>query len=145
MTASPLPDLGCACAGLRRAARLVTQLYAEEMGAAIEPAQFALLSALSCGPRDQASLGRAFGLDKTTVSRNLQVLRRRGWIEPAPAPDRRERCYRLTNAGSEILEATKPAWTRAQARLRSALGEDWNALLSGFDRVSEAALAAASC
>jgi hypothetical protein len=55
---NPLPDLGCACANLRRAARLVTQLYSHEIGPEVEPAQFSLLLALHRIPgASQAPLG----------------------------------------------------------------------------------------
>lgn len=139
MTAEELPDLGCACANLRRAARLVTQLYAREMGGIVEPTQFALLSALrKKAGSSQASLGSVLGLDKTSLSRNLRLLHSNGWIEAADeAQDRRERGYRLTDRGREVLAAAFPGWKRAQAKLRSALGT------GGWERLQAAAIDAA--
>lgn len=139
-----LPDLHCACANIRRAARLVTQLYGYEMGWNAEPAQFSLLSMLSRRPgASQASLGLALGLDKTTLSRNLRLMQRNGWIEPVPAEDRRARGYRLTPAGEKILSTTKAGWTRAQSKLRAALKPgDWETALEIIGRVAEAAVAA---
>ncbi len=141
--ASSLPDLHCACAGLRRAARLVTQLYSNAMDG-IEPGQFALLSALSERPgASQAPLGRALGLDKTTMSRNLSLLGKNGWIEPVLSGDRRHRGYRLTARGERILADTKPGWLRAQTRLRAAFDPgEWETMLRAFDRTAEAAMAA---
>jgi DNA-binding MarR family transcriptional regulator len=141
---NPLPDLGCACANLRRAARLVTQLYSQEIGPDMEPAQFSLLSALHRRPvASQAVLGRALGLDKTTMSRNLRLMETNGWIELASTDDRRERNYRLTPAGEKILFAVKPGWVRAQAKLRAALETgEWETLSTVFGRVAEAALLA---
>jgi DNA-binding MarR family transcriptional regulator len=141
---SSLPDLNCACASLRRAARLVTQLYSHEMGASIEPSQFALLSALSRQPgASQTPLGRALGLDKTTMSRNLRVMQKNGWIEPAFSGDKRQRGHRLTISGEQILAKTKPGWLRAQAKLRAAFDPgDWENSLKTFDRTAEAAMAA---
>ncbi len=49
----PLPDLGCECANLRRAARL-------EMGSNIEPAQFSLLWALSLHPGASETISKVF-------------------------------------------------------------------------------------
>jgi DNA-binding MarR family transcriptional regulator len=143
-TPHPLPDLGCACANLRRAARLVTQLYSHEIGPEVEPAQFSLLSTLHRNPgASQAPLGRALGLDKTTMSRNLRLMETNGWIELASTADRRERCYRLTPAGEKILCAAKPGWMRAQTKLRAALGTgEWKALSTVFGRVVAAALVA---
>ena len=91
----------------------------------------------------QAPLGRALGLDKTTMSRNLQLMQRNGWIEPARTDDRRERGFRFTAAGAQLLSATKPGWRRAQARLRTALNPgEWETMSKVFGRVAEAALAA---
>ncbi|MBN9661441.1 MAG: winged helix-turn-helix transcriptional regulator [Acidobacteria bacterium] len=140
----PLPDLQCLCANLRRAARLVTQLYSQEMGPWLEPAQYSLLTALNMiNTSGQAALGRILGLDKTTLSRNLKVLQRNRWIELAESKDRRERGYRLTAEGKAILARTNPGWQRAQERLRAALPPgEWETLMSTFRRVAEAALAA---
>lgn len=137
----PLPDLHCMCANLRRAARLVTQLYSQEMGPWLEPAQYSLLTAISMSnATGQAALGRILGLDKTTLSRNLKVLQRNRWIEPAESHDRRERGYRLTAEGKAILARTNPGWLRAQERLRSVLPpEEWETLMGTFRRVAEAA------
>ena len=126
--AEPLPDLECACATVRRAARLVTQLYDEEFRGRIDASQFALLSALAeqsgCS---QSLLADALGLDKTTLSRNLNVLARRGWIERPTGANERERSYRLTPTGRSLLKTAEPSWRRAQARLRSAMtGAQWD-------------------
>jgi len=140
----PLPDLECACANVRRTARLVTQLYSHEMGGNVEPAQFSLLTVLSRKPgASQAPLGRALGLDKTTLSRNLRLMEKNGWIVPVLTDDHRERGYQLTAAGQKILAEAKPGWSRAQAKLRAALKPgEWESLLEVFGRVAEAALAA---
>jgi len=141
---SPLPDLECACAGVRRAARLVTQLYGHEMGKRIEPSQFSLLVALERLPGcSQTLLGRALGFDKATLSRNLRLMERNGWIELARAEDQRERGYRLTSSGEELLAATKPGWKRAQEKLRAAMtAADWENMSKVFGLVARAAVQA---
>jgi DNA-binding MarR family transcriptional regulator len=138
---SQLPDLVCACATLRRAARLVTQLYSHEMGGQIEPAQFTLLMAVSQQPGlNQTALGAALGLDKTTMSRNLRVMNKQGWIETTRTGDRRESGYTLTPAGNKELTAAKPAWARAQAKLRANLKTgDWQRIFKVINQVSAAA------
>jgi len=136
-----LPDIPCACASVRRAARLVTQLYGHEMGDRVEPSQFSLLSVLErrsgC---NQASLSRALGFDKTTMSRNLRLMKKNGWIERARAEDRRERGYRLTPAGERLLAETRPGWKRAQAKLRAAIpAAEWENMFKVFGLVARAA------
>jgi DNA-binding MarR family transcriptional regulator len=137
-----LPELGCACATLRRAARLVTQLYSQEMGRTVEPAQYTLLSAMSAKPGlNQSRLSAALGLDKTTMSRNLRVMKAYGWIKTAGTGDRRESGYLLTAAGKKTLASAKPKWSSAQAKLRSRLKPgEWEKLFEVLGPVSVAAL-----
>ena len=137
-----LPELHCLCATIRRASRLVTQLYSHQMGPGIEPSQFSLLSALRKLPGvSQSSLGRALGLDKTTMSRNLKVMKRSGWIAASRTGDKRERGYRLTPSGEQVLKGAQPEWTRAQAKLRKTLRPgEWGRALLTINRVAEAAL-----
>lgn len=120
----------------------MTQLYSREMGHALEPSQFSMLSVLSRRPgATQASLGRALGMDKTTMSRNLRVMQKNAWIEPVLSDDLRERGFRLTAAGKKLLSGATPGWQRAQNKLRAALGGgDWDVMLQVFDRVATAAV-----
>jgi DNA-binding MarR family transcriptional regulator len=140
---NPLPELACACATIRRTARLVTQLYSHEM-TPLEPGQFALLTAFESHPGvSQALLGRALGLDKTTLSRNLRLLERNNWIMAGPTSDQRERGYRLTHAGKKVLASTRTGWTHAQRKLRGALKPgEWETMMDVFGRVAGAVLAA---
>jgi DNA-binding MarR family transcriptional regulator len=139
-----LPDLDCACASIRRTARLVTQLYSQEMGRLIEPTQFALLSALQYRPQiGRVAIRRALGLDKTTLSRSLQLMQKNGWIEPKSTDDGRERGYRLTPSGTRALAKAEPGWKRAQAKLYAALKPgEWEDMLKVASRVATAAIAA---
>ncbi len=124
--ADALPALPCACASLRRAARAVTQLYDGELRASgLSTAQFTLLQALaSAGPLNQGRLGGLLAIDSTTLSRTLRPLERKRWIRRRPGEeDQRERQIELTTAGRAELARATPAWKRAQARLRSRLGD----------------------
>lgn len=123
-------------------ARSVTQLYDHHLRAGgVESTQFALLSIVEgLGPSSQATIGRALGLEKTTLSRNLKWLKTRGWIETTAADDARERRYVLSKAGAKRLDLAKPAWRRAQSHLRSSMSvKDWEAMWKAFRIVTEAA------
>jgi DNA-binding MarR family transcriptional regulator len=138
-------DIPCACAAARRAARALTQLYDGHLRASqVEATQFTLLAVLGSGDSfSQATLGRRFALDKTTLSRNLRLLKNKGWITIAPATDGRERRYVLTAAGRNRLDGARPGWRRAQAALRSVLSErEWRQMFRAFRLVTEAAHAA---
>ncbi|MFQ5664514.1 MAG: MarR family winged helix-turn-helix transcriptional regulator [Terriglobia bacterium] len=139
---APLLELPCACASLRRAARAVSQLYAQEMRRSrLEPGQFGLLMALAkAGEITQGRLGQLLAIDSTTLTRTLAPLRARGWIAAKPGADRRQRRLRLTPAGRRQLRRALPYWERAQRRLRRAVGgEDWSHLLALLPQVTRRA------
>jgi DNA-binding MarR family transcriptional regulator len=89
----PLPLLPCACANLRRAARAVTRLYNRELRSErIEITKFTLLMALDqAGEISQGKLGKFLALDSTTLTRILEPLKQRGWIQEREGEDRRFR------------------------------------------------------
>lgn len=117
--------LPCACANLRRAARAVTRLYNHETRREkIEVTQFTLLMALEqTGEVSQGTLGRMLALDSTTLTRTLELLKKRGWIQEKEGDDRRFRMIALTAAGRTKFQRTLPHWKRAQDRLQRMLGE----------------------
>jgi DNA-binding MarR family transcriptional regulator len=120
---------------------MVTQLYDDALRPlGLRATQFTLLFTLGTkGELRQADLGDALSIDSTTLTRNLALLRRRGWIRSQSGSDRRERHWRLAPAGRSLLDQARPAWSRAQGRLRRALGAThWNELQSTLDRVVHA-------
>src|SRR2546426_8360946 len=143
MARESLPLLACACASLRRTARVVTQLYETELqGTGLRIAQFTLLQALEQmgGAATQGALGRLLALDATTLSRTLPPLERAGWIRSVPGTDRREVRWTLTPAGRRRLARAEPAWERAQARLRGRLrAEQWTLLVGDLAAVAAGA------
>lgn len=135
------PEFPCACAAVRHASRLITQIYEEELREHLAMPQFGLLSILHALPGcNQVTLARRLDLDKTTLSRNLKLLKKNGWIEHIESDDRRERGYRLTTTGAKLLTAAKPGWKRAQNRLRAAMtARQWDSMWQTFGHITEAA------
>jgi len=137
-----LMELACACATARQVARAITQLYDRWLdGTGLEAPQFALLMALNAhGEASQASIGKRYGIDKTTISRNLKWLQQRGFIAAAGADDGRERRFVLTAEGRRRLAAAKPKWKKAQDHLRSGMtSEQWDTMFDAFRTVARAA------
>jgi DNA-binding MarR family transcriptional regulator len=137
---SSLRVLPCACANLRRAARAVSQVYDDELrGTGLTIAQFTLLQALTlAGDITQGGLGRLLVIDSTTLTRTLQPLERKGWIERRTGKDRRERQIVLTRAGRSRFARAIPAWNQAQDRLRRRVGRrEWAKLMQELSRVAE--------
>jgi DNA-binding MarR family transcriptional regulator len=122
---SEIVSLPCACANLRRAARIVTQRYDQQLQpAGIRATQFTLLQALTrTGSISQGNLGELLGLDSTTLTRTLALLRRNGWIQTEPGQDRREVRLTLTAEGKRKYLSALHYWRSAQRQLRRVLSE----------------------
>jgi DNA-binding MarR family transcriptional regulator len=133
--------LPCVCANVRRLGRLATRLYDDEMRpAGMEVGQFGLLAAIRSVPGiSQAHIARRFGMDTTSLTRTLDVVLRRGWVEKAQGSDRRSRVFTITGAGEAQLLRARPYWQRAQRRFASIVGPD--AVKGLIDAVEATALA----
>jgi DNA-binding MarR family transcriptional regulator len=118
--------LPCACANLRRLARLATRIYDDELRpAGMEVAQFGLTATISrIGPVTQAQLARGLAMDQTSLTRTLAGLERRGWIAKQRGADRRTRLFAATPAGIAQVDRARPFWRRAQQRMLDTLGDD---------------------
>ncbi len=127
------PARNCLCFNLRKSARALTQLY----DGALRPiglriTQFSLLVG-SCyfGSITLKQLADTMGMDRTTLTRNLMPLQRKGLVHVQPGPDRREREVRLTPKGQAILAKALPLWKKTQRRMVNDLGHDNVARLLG--------------
>lgn len=139
--ATTMVRLPCACANLRRTARLVTQLYEQALRpAGITGPQFTLLQALTLAPGiSQKQLAELLGTDSTTLTRTLAFLRKRGWLNARPGEDRRALRLGLTKAGAREFERALPYWQSAQKQLKQALGEEhWNKMVDAVTHTAEA-------
>jgi DNA-binding MarR family transcriptional regulator len=122
----------CLCNALRQATRAVSRLYDEELrGVGLRTTQYSLLRRLRhAGEVRQRDLGELTSLDETTLTRNLRPLIDAGWVAIHPGEDRREKLIRLTEAGAAKLHEARPAWERAQERMRTRLPKGtWSNLM----------------
>jgi DNA-binding MarR family transcriptional regulator len=136
---SEVVSLPCACANLRRAARIVTQRYDHELQrAGIKATQFTLLQALECAEGiSQGRLGEVLGLDSTTLTRTLALLRRKGWTQGEVGDDRRQVRLTLTKEGKRKYQSALRYWQSAQKQLRRVLGEaGWNQIMEASTRAA---------
>jgi DNA-binding MarR family transcriptional regulator len=132
----------CLCNALREATRAVSRLYDEELrGVGLRTTQYSLLRRLSsAGEVRQRDLGGLTSLDETTLTRNLRPLIDASWVAIRPGEDRREKLVRLTDAGAAKLHEARPAWKRAQERLRSRLPKGtWSNLLDLLPELTQLA------
>src|SRR5215207_9565843 len=113
----------CACANLRKAARAVTQLFdAALTPSGLKATQFTLLvtSRLS-GDTTINGLAERMAMDRTTLSRNLKPLVRKGLLEVSPGGDGRTRLVSISPEGERALDEAYPMWQAAQEEVVGAL------------------------
>ncbi len=89
----------------------------------LKVSQFNLLVAIGAHPGVLASrLVDALCIDESTLSRNLERLRQRGWIEIEAGDDSRSRPLRMTAVGRAEFERACSSWRRAQDEALEQLG-----------------------
>ena len=140
-----LQPMNCVCNRLRRAARLAAKTYDSALkSTGLRNTQFALLWSLSkLGEPSIGELSESMATDGTTLTRNIEILIRRGLIEDVVADDARVRAIRLTALGKKTLAAALPSWREAQKHVLDAVGsKHWTAMRAELDKI-EAACASA--
>jgi DNA-binding MarR family transcriptional regulator len=89
---------------------------------ALAPGQMAALMRLSIGPAATGELARHLGVSVPTVTRSIDVLVHRAWVQRVAHPsDRRHTMLRLTAAGRRVTAAMKRQSRRHVATLLAPL------------------------
>ena len=115
----------CACVRARRASRALTDVY----DAALRPVglkitQFSVLrTAQRMAPVSISVLAEEMALDRSTLGRNLLLLKHRGLVRLGEGDDLRERSVELTARARALLERATPLWDAAQAKVERQLGK----------------------
>jgi DNA-binding MarR family transcriptional regulator len=106
----------------------------------LTPGQFGVLVLIDANPGlNQTQLGRALGIDRSTVVAVIDRLEGRGLVRRAPSPDdRRSYALRLSAAGKRQLAAALPRVREHEARLARDLSAAEQAqLIALLDRIPD--------
>ena len=115
----------CLLTRTRRISRVITNIYDHEMRPlGVGSAQVSLLATIArMDGASRAEIGRANYQDRSTLTRNLALLLKEGWVEERAA-EGRSRPIVLSKAGRELLATAAPRWRAAQAEARKVLGKE---------------------
>ncbi|SFN04334.1 MarR family winged helix-turn-helix transcriptional regulator [Thermodesulforhabdus norvegica] len=116
----------CVCYNVKKVARHITRYYDEALRpSGLRATQYAILMATKARePISLSELSRITMTDRTTLTRNLSVLQRKGFVVVRHgADDRRQRFVEITEKGREVLLKAIPLWEAAQSRIEKQLGE----------------------
>jgi DNA-binding MarR family transcriptional regulator len=132
-TDSTVERMARECVGnqLRMLSRVVTGVYEDELRPLrLKVSQMIILALTEKRGQVRAvELSQELRMDSSTVSRNVERMRARGWLEHVPGEDERSHPFRLTSSGRKVLRDATVAWKRAQAKAVGLLGKEGVALL----------------
>jgi DNA-binding MarR family transcriptional regulator len=114
----------CVAVRLRMLNRVITNIYDD----ALRPLDLKvsqmniLVAAAKMGTARPTDVCEYLHLDVSTLSRNVERMKARGWLEVVPDEDGRSQPFRLTAQGGKLLEKAVPAWGEAQQQVKKVLG-----------------------
>lgn len=116
----------CYCISFRRTAGVLSKYYDDALApVGLTGNQFFLLKCVrALDECNKTELARSARLDRTTIIRNLETLKKKGLVEEVSGETRRNNIIRLSETGYTALTRGGEIWTRLQSDIRKALGEE---------------------
>ncbi|HEX7535258.1 MAG TPA: MarR family winged helix-turn-helix transcriptional regulator [Syntrophales bacterium] len=110
---------------IRLLSRMVTSIYDSALSPfGVKLNQISILVFVHlAGEVGYDALCRRLKMEKSTASRNIERMKRRGWLKIVTVKEERRKLLRLTPAGEVLLGKVQEAWEDAQEKALSLLGE----------------------
>ena len=115
----------CIAVRMRMLNRGITNIYDEALrplGVKVSQMNI-LVAAGKMGVARPAEVCEQLHLDVSTLSRNVERMKARGWLEVIPDVDGRAQPFCLTAQGRRLLEKATPRWKVAQQQAKRILGD----------------------
>src|SRR5438309_3639937 len=114
----------CVAVRLRMLNRVVTNIYDNALRSLdLKVSQMNILvAAAKMGTARPIEVCEYLHLDVTTLSRNVERMKVRGWLEVVPDEDGRWQPFRLTPQRRKLLENAVPAWSKAHRQVKKVGG-----------------------
>ena len=115
----------CLGVRVRLLSRMVTSLYDDALrplGLTVSQMNMLVVVAKR-GSTNPGEVGRTLHMEKSTVSRNLDRMRKHGWVAVLPGDSGRTHCLEVTAKGRSLLNRSLPLWRKAQQSALALLGE----------------------
>lgn len=116
----------CLMTRTRRISRVITSLFDQELRPyGLSSSQFSLLVLIArMDGASRAEIGRANHQERSTSTRNLQLVLDQGWAEEVVPEKGRSRPIVISRTGRDLLAQAMPAWRAAQLKAKQLLGVD---------------------
>jgi DNA-binding MarR family transcriptional regulator len=116
----------CIAYRVRTLNRVITKLYdtvLKPFGITVN--QTTILAMLTLVQKARpGEIGKKLHMEKSTVSRNLERMRKNGWVEIAAGESGPTRFVSVSPKGRKLLTALHPQWEKAQTAATCLLGGD---------------------
>lgn len=122
----------CFFLNFAKAMRPINHIFSQEIkNVGLTPTQLSVLVTIGRNQNSSISaLGKILNLDESTLTRNLMLLERDGYIQKLIGADKRRKLIALTDEGCIIIENAMPHWQNAQSKLEDIIGNKiWENLL----------------
>jgi DNA-binding MarR family transcriptional regulator len=133
----------CLVLNTRMAARAVTRRADRKLRPfGVTAAQFNILGALLLqSGRSVTEMANSLAMDRTTLSRNLDVLERKGLVKavaPGESDHANTRLSALSEEGRKLVDEILPEWRKGQAELRATLRDpDFTDVLTALRQMAK--------
>ena len=116
----------CLALRVRLINRVLSVLYDEALRPfGLRISQLNVLAAVAClGKARPTDLCRILRIEKSTLSRDVELMKQNGWLDSEPPVGGRNQTIRLTPRGKKLLAKVEPSWEKAQTEARALIGDD---------------------
>lgn len=121
------PLRNCICRNLRMTTRVTTQHFDKIFQTVgLTAPQFSLLAEITASENIAISeLAEKMLMDQTTVTRNIEILRKKGYVNVRTDDnDSRKRCISISKIGEEKLNEAIPVWNNVQSLIEKEIGTE---------------------
>ncbi len=115
----------CLAVRIRLLNRTVTHIFDE----ALRPLKLkvsqlnVLMVVAKLGPISPGDVARRLNMEKSTLSRNVDRMRTRGWLKVSEGDSGRKQILEIGSAGRKLIENALPFWKKAQEQTEAMLGQ----------------------
>ncbi|WP_378952654.1 MarR family winged helix-turn-helix transcriptional regulator [Pelosinus sp. sgz500959] len=117
----------CACGNVRKTTRTITQFYDRYLqSTGLRSTQCSLLINIYLHENISVSeLGSRLLMDQTTVTRNINLLKKQGYITIIKEEsDARKKSISITDEGAQKIAEAIPLWEQAQLQIEQGMGKE---------------------
>ena len=115
----------CLAVRIRLLNRTVTNIFDDALRPlGLKVSQLSVLMVVAKrGPVTPGDVARRLNMEKSTVSRNVDRMRTRGWLKVSEGDSARKQILELGLTGRKLIEKALPFWKEAQAQTEALLGQ----------------------